>query len=86
MTDELQSLQDEIQDRIHMAREAIADAGMSGDWQHAQSVAESAKHLPMIRQVRWPSDICDTWSLSFYLWQNRVASRPNFTCRRHLKS
>lgn len=45
MNDDLQSLQDEIEDRINMAREAIAEAGLTGDWSHAQAVAGAVKNL-----------------------------------------
>jgi hypothetical protein len=45
MNDELQPLKDEIQDRIDMAREAIADAALAGDWNHAQAVTSAVKSL-----------------------------------------
>ncbi len=45
MKDELQPLKDELEDRINLAKEAIADAGLAGDWSHAQAVAGAVKDL-----------------------------------------
>ena len=50
MNDELQPLKDEIQDRINMAKEAIAEAGLAGDWPHAQAVAGAVKELEVALQ------------------------------------
>ncbi len=56
MKDELHPLQDEIQDRIAMAKEAIAEAALAGEWSHAQAIAgavkgmeESLQHLTDVR-------------------------------------
>jgi hypothetical protein len=45
MNDELQPLKDEIQERIDMAREAIADACLAGDWNHAKAVTGAVQSL-----------------------------------------
>jgi hypothetical protein len=45
MSDEIQILRDELNERISTAREAIADAGLENDWPRAQAIAKSVTTL-----------------------------------------
>jgi hypothetical protein len=45
MSDEIQILRDELNERIATAREAIADAGLENDWERAQAIAKSVGSL-----------------------------------------
>lgn len=45
MADEIQVLRDEIQERIDMARESIADAALEQDWDRAKTLATAVSDL-----------------------------------------